>query len=215
MPAASCPSTAIVVPCAVAVAGAAGHQPRRLMRSRLNGHACDFADAFDDSLDVEEVDVAGAAAPVFRLRHSRPCARERAALALRAREARANLEQPHVALFAAAVVRDRVDEARQRRRPQNGKRFGQRIRDRHDVAVGGEGGGGGISHEAEGHGFGEAGAGEGAAHLARAHDPWIHRARRRGRRRERRRQAIEAVVPAPLPRSDQLRAPHRRARSAP
>ena len=101
----------------------AGHQPWRLMRSRLNGHACDFADAFDDSLDVEEVHVAGAAAPVFRLRHSRPCARERAALAMRAREARANLEQPHVALFTAAVVRDRIDEARQRRRPQNGKCF--------------------------------------------------------------------------------------------
>ena len=87
---------------------------------------------------------------------------------LRAREAGADLEQPDVALFAAAVVRHRVDEARQRRRPQHRKVLRQRIGDRHDVAVGARRARPPPRHEAERHRFGKPGAPSGSLRSWRA-----------------------------------------------
>ena len=85
-----------------------------------------------------------------------------------AREAAADLEQAHVALLAPAVVRDGIDQPGQRRRAQHGEVLGQRVGDRHQVAVGRERRRGGLGDEAERHRLGEAGRRSGRARSWRA-----------------------------------------------
>jgi hypothetical protein len=97
------PSTAIA-------ATAPGYEPRFGDALHLHIHAQCLTHAFDDALDVEVVNRPRAAAPVIGANRAGPGKRQRSSLAARPREAGADLEQPHVPLFAAAIVRDRSDQ---------------------------------------------------------------------------------------------------------
>ena len=89
----------------------------RVAVSNCSGDAERLAQAFDDALDVEEVDLARAARPVFGATAPvQAIATPR--VSPRGGEARADLEQPDVAPAVAPVVRDGVDQAGQQRRPQ-------------------------------------------------------------------------------------------------
>src|SRR5215510_10411301 len=85
-------------------------------------------DALDDAFDVEEVDVAIAAAPVLRDRAG-PGDRDRARFAAGV-EPVPDFEERHVAPAVPAVVRDSVDEPRSNHRTQRVELAGQRIGDR-------------------------------------------------------------------------------------
>ena len=79
-----------------------------------------------DAFDVEEVDFACAAGPVLGRGAPGPGDRNAARLAV-GREARADLEEAHVAPAVTPVVRHDVDQARQERRPQRVELGRQRI----------------------------------------------------------------------------------------
>ena len=95
--------------------------------SKRTRHAERAAQLLDDALDVEEVDLARAAGPVVAGAADPVHATATAARLAVGREARPDLEQPDVAPSVAAVVRDRVDEARQERRPERVELGGQRV----------------------------------------------------------------------------------------
>ena len=86
-----------------------------------------LAQELRDALGVEHVHVAGAAAPVVGPRAGQHPGQPRH-LAGR-KERRARFEQPHVVGFPPPAVDQRIDQAGQQRRPQDGELLGQRIGD--------------------------------------------------------------------------------------
>ena len=92
------------------------------------------AQRLDDALDVEEVHRSRTARPMRRCGAAGPHAGN-ARGPRRSAEARAGLEQPDVALLAPPVVRRRVDQSRQQRRPQDGVLLRQRIATRRPSAA--------------------------------------------------------------------------------
>ena len=88
-----------------------------------------LADALDDALGVEEVDGARRRRPVRPVRGAAPDERDRASLAV-ARESAAGFEQADVLPLAPAVVRARVHQTRQERRPEDGELLREGVGDR-------------------------------------------------------------------------------------
>src|SRR5262249_2985688 len=103
----------------------AGDQIRLAHRLEADRDAERLGDLFGRALHVEEVHLARAARPVIAGRRPGPCDADGASLAA-GREAGADLEETHVAAAVAAVVRDRVYETRQQRRPQRVEQLRQR-----------------------------------------------------------------------------------------
>ncbi len=170
------------------------HEPPFAMRLGADVEAQGLGDVLHHTLHVGEVDVACAAAPVVAACRAGPGAGHRAALAASAGEARANLEQPHVPLLPPPIVRDRINQARQRGRPKHRKILRQRICDRDEVALGRERRSRGFGDEAERHRLGETRSGHDGPQVTRAADPRVDRRRRGRQRREGDGQPIEPVV---------------------
>ena len=106
----------------------AGDEESDVRRCELCVDTNRFADRFDDTAGVEEVDGTSGRRPVRAFGGARPDKRDGTPLAV-AGEAAAGLEQANVFPLAAAVVRARVDQTGQQRRPQHGKLLGQRVGD--------------------------------------------------------------------------------------
>ena len=114
-------------------------------------------------------------------------------LAAAGAEDRRQLEQAHVLLLAATVVRDRVEQPGQQRRPHHRHRLGQRVGDGDDVGVGGEAARGVARDEREGDALGEAGGAGQRAQPGVARQPRRRARRRQLERRERLRDPVVAV----------------------
>ena len=76
-----------------------------------------------------------AAAPVPGVAAPTHASAERPALAAAVAKTRAQLEQPHVVLPAAAVVGDRIDQPGQQRRPQHRELLRERVQDLDDLRL--------------------------------------------------------------------------------
>ena len=159
-------------PLAVATTDAAWPGTRNGSRagSKPDGDAERLAQLLDDALDVEEVDLARARRTSARRLPRRSTRPRRLASRRVGGEPRADLEQPHVAPAVPPVVRDRVDQARQERRPQRVELGGQR--DSRSSIESGRASPSGAKRaaprlrfdEAERDRFGESGRGQHAAH---------------------------------------------------
>src|SRR6185369_15700542 len=115
--------------------GAASHEPAFAMNIGPDVDSERIRHALDDGFDVEEIDVARAAAPMFRDRCARPCAGEGTTLAAGARKTRTDFEQSDVPLLAPTVMRDGVNQAWERRRPQDREILRERVRNRDELAL--------------------------------------------------------------------------------
>ena len=191
---------------------ALARQERRLARREHGLEAERAAQRADRARRVVEIGGPAGAAPVRRRGLAQRRQRQGAMLAGAGAEDRRQLEQAHVLLLAAAVVRDRVEQAGQQRRPHHRHRFRQRVGDGDDVGVGGEAARGVTRDEREGDALGEAGGARQRPQPRVARQPRRRTRRRQLQRREGLRDPVVAVDAGEL--LDQVRLRRRRRRAS-
>ena len=112
-----------------------GDQERLRAGSKRGATPSAAHSTLDDAFDVEEIDLRARRRTSARVARAGPREGDAARFA-RGREPRADFEQPDIAPAVPAVVRDRVDQAGQQRRPQHVEFCRQRVGDRDErIAV--------------------------------------------------------------------------------